>query len=263
MPASLIRGPAARLLDEEEWIAGREVDDLEPGADEPDVVVELAGRRGRDRDVVPQDPQDLRDSSGGRASPDEVGPARLPVRRLELLAERAPGGNQPGDRRTGVIIDSGDGQGVVGARLAEHVAGLQLHDQVECPGPGRSGVGGVVFGDTPGRRGGDPGDPRVVRVHEAPSLTRRVSRSAGPFATDRAAPCRPRYVRPPGSEAGDMSLTPELCPRVTGGVDGWSGARVTGDGEAGCVEPERGGHAPGGDSAPLSGASAIWRRRRP
>src|SRR5260370_4420916 len=113
MTASLIRGPAARLLDEEEWIAGREVDDLEPRADEPDVVVELAGRGGRDRDVVPQDPQDLRDSSGGRAGPDEVGPARLPVPRLELLARPAPPGHHPRDPRTAVILDSGRGHGGV------------------------------------------------------------------------------------------------------------------------------------------------------
>src|SRR6266700_2597392 len=49
---------------------------------------------------------------------------------------------------------------------------------------------------------------------------------------------------------------------ITDDLDGSPGA-VSGDGEAGCVEPERGGHAPGGDMAPPSGASAIWRRRRP
>src|ERR1700733_3139494 len=102
-------GNAARRLDEEEWVAGREGDDLEPRADEPDVVVELAGRGGRDRDVVPQDPQDLRDNSGGRAGPDEVRPARLPVRRLELLAERAPRGHQPAGGRSRAVVFGGGG----------------------------------------------------------------------------------------------------------------------------------------------------------
>ena len=142
-----------------------------------DVVVEGAAQAGGDGDPVAHDAVGLAGAGLDEvvAAPDPAA-AEVPLL-LERVARRVEG-DLAGHH---VVVDGGEGQGVVGPAVAQDPAHLGLEDQVEVVGHLGVGVGGVVLDGAVDLRGEQPHDARVVGVHgpsgqqgERPRLARAL-----------------------------------------------------------------------------------------